>query len=103
MDTSLVSEQERQSPEAVSRLESITFPLDELESGDAWSPVLLELPGAASSLGLAGPPVGLEEGLEESHLCSPEPVLVSGVKFSVWSSPCVDLCSLPTSTYGEVM
>ena len=39
---------------------------------DAWSLVLLELPVATSSLESAGPPVGLEEGLEDSCLCCPE-------------------------------
>ena len=63
MDISLVSKQERQSPEAVSKSESTKFPLDELESEDAWSLVPLELPVAASSFGSASPLVGKEEGL----------------------------------------
>ena len=101
MDTSSVSQQERQSPEAASRSKSAEFPLDELESEDAWSPVLLELPVTASSSGLASHPMGLEEGQEDSHLCCPEPVLVSGIKWSIWSSPHMEVCSLPTSTPGE--
>ena len=61
-----MSEQERQSPEAVSRLESTELPLDELESEDTQSPVLLGLPVTASLSGSAGPQVGLEEGLDDS-------------------------------------
>ena len=67
MDASSVSEQERQSQEVISRLESATFPCDKLESKDAS--VLIELPATASSSGLAGPLVGLEEVLEDSCLC----------------------------------
>ena len=52
MDTSSVSEQERQSLEAVSRLESTEFPLDEPESEGAWSLVLLELPHHQAQLAL---------------------------------------------------
>ena len=40
VDTSSVSKQERQSPEAISRSASAKFPLDNLESEDAWSLVL---------------------------------------------------------------
>ena len=83
MDTLL----ERQSPETVSRSASAKFPLDELESEDTWSPVLLEFPVAALSLGSAGLLLGLEEELEDSHLCCLEPILVSGVKLGIWSSP----------------
>ena len=43
MDISSVSKQERQSLEAVSRLESAMFPLDDPESEDVWSLVLFEL------------------------------------------------------------
>ena len=103
MDTLSVSEQERQSPEAVSRSKSAEFPLDEPESEDAWSLVLLELHATVSSSGLVSPPMGLDEGLKDSHLCCPKQVLVSGVKLGVWSSPCVKLCSLPASALGEVM
>ena len=94
MDTSSVSEQEMQSLEAVYRSEFTKFPLDEPGFEDAWSLVLLELPVTASSSRLASPPMGLEEGLDDSHLCCPELVLVSGVKSSVWSLPCVELCPL---------
>ena len=96
-----MSKQERQSPEALSRSESVEFPLDKLESEDTWSPVLLELPAATSS-GSAGPLVGLEEGLGDSCYCCPESVLVFGVRLGVWSLPHVELCSFPTSTSGEV-
>ena len=94
MDNLSVSEQERQSPEAVSRSESIMFPLDELESEDTWSPVHMELPAAASS-GSAGPLVRLYEGLGDSHHCCPESVLVSDVRSGI--------CSLLTLTSGELM
>ena len=103
MDMSSVSEQERQSPEAVSRSESAMFPLDKPESENVWSSVLFELPVTASSSGSVGSLVGLEEGLEDSCLCHMEPVLVSDVKLGLWSLPCVKLCSLPISTSGEVM
>ena len=69
MDISSVSEQERQSLEAVSRSEPATFPFDEPESEDVWSSVLFELPATASSSGSVGPLVGLQEGLEGSCLC----------------------------------
>ena len=62
-DISSVSKQDRQSLEAVSRPESTELPLEKLESVDTWCPVLLELPATASSLGSAGPLVGLGEGL----------------------------------------
>ena len=61
MDTSLVSKQVRQSPEALSKSESAMFPLDEPESKDAWYPVLFELPTATSSSGLARTLKGLDE------------------------------------------
>ena len=51
MDTSSVSQQERQSPEAVSRLESAMFPLDKPESENVWSQVIFELPVTTSSSG----------------------------------------------------
>ena len=98
-----MSEQERQSSEAVSRLESTKHPLDDMESEDTWSLVVLELLATASSSGSASPLVGLVEGLGHSHCCFPESVLVSGVGLGIWSSPHVELCSLPTSTAGEVM
>ena len=46
MDTLSVSEHVMQSPEAVSKLESATFSLDESESDEVLSPVLCELPAA---------------------------------------------------------
>ena len=101
-DTSSVSEQERQSPEAMSRWESAMFPFDGPKTEDIWSSVLSELPVTALLSGSAGPLVGLEEGLKDCCLCCLEPVLVSGVKSGVWSLPCVELCSLLTSTSGEV-
>ena len=101
MDTSSVSEQERQSPEAVSRSESAMFPLDEPESEDVWSLVLFVLPAITSSLVLARPLMELVEGLEDSCLCHWELVPVSGVKLGIWLSPCVELCSLPASTSEE--
>ena len=87
MDMSSVSEQERQSPEAMSRSELAMFPFDKPETEDVQSAVLFELPVTASSLGLAGSLVGLEEGLEDSCLCHLEPVPVCGVKLGVWSPP----------------
>ena len=86
MDTSSVSKQERQSLEAVSRSESAMFPLDKPESEDLWSPVLFELPVTASSLGLAGPLMGLKEGLEDSCLCQLEPIPDFGVKLDQGST-----------------
>ena len=62
MDSSSVSQQERQSSEAVSKSESAMFPLDEPESEYVWSPVLLELPVAALSSGSARGLMGLEGG-----------------------------------------
>ena len=59
MDTSPVSEQERQSQDAVSMSESAMFPLDKPESEEVWSPVLFELPVNALSLGLAKTLMGL--------------------------------------------
>ena len=103
MDASSVSEKERWSPEALSRSESTMFLFDEPESEDAQSSVLFDLPATASSSGSAGPLVGLEEGLEDSCFCCLESVPVSGVILGIWSSPCVEQCSLPTSTSGEVM
>ena len=104
MDMLLVSEQERQCPEAVSRSESAMFPLDGPGSDDVWSLVFFRLPATDSSSGLTGPLMGLEEGLEDSFvIVAWELDLDSGVKFSVWQSPCVELCSLPTSTSWEVM
>ena len=100
---SSVSEQERQSLEAMCRSESAMFPFGEPESEDAQSSVLFELPMTTLSSGLAGHLVGLEKELEDSCLCCLELVPVSGVKSGVWSSPCVELCSLPTSTSEEVM
>ena len=88
-------------PEAVSRSESAMFPLDEPESKNVWSPGLYELPATASSSGSARALMGLKEGLEDSCLCHPDPVLVSGIKSGVYSSPCVELCLLLTSTSGE--
>ena len=102
MAISLVSEQERQSPEAVPRPESTKHPLDELESEDTQSLALLGLPAATSSLESAGPPVGLEDRLEDSHCGCPELVMVSGVGLGIWLSPHVELCSLLTPTSGEV-
>ena len=102
MDTSSVSEQERQSLAAVSRSESAKFPLNKPESEDAWSLVLLELSTTAPLSGSASPPMGLKEGLDDSHLCCLEPVLVSGVKSGVCSLHHVELCSFPASTLGEV-
>ena len=102
MDTSSVSEQERQSLEAMSRSESAMFPFDKPESEDVWSSVLFELPATASSSGSAGPLVGLEEGLDNPSLCHLGLDLVSGVKLGIWSLPSVELCSLLTSTSGEV-
>ena len=76
------------------------FSLDKSGSEDVWSLVLFTLPATASSSGSARPLMGLEEGLEDSCLCHLEPVLVSGVKSGIWSSPHVQLCSLSTSTSG---
>ena len=101
MDTSSVSEQERQSPEAVSRSESAMFPLDDPKSEDVQSLVLFELPVTVSSSELARPLMGLEDGLEDSCLCHLESVPAPGVKPGILSLPCMELCSLPTSTTGE--
>ena len=98
-----MSEQERQSPEAVSRSESTELPLDNLESEDTWSLVLLGLPAARSTPGLADPLVGPEEGLGDSYCCYLESVLISGVGSGIWLSPHVELCSLLTSTSEEAM
>ena len=76
-------------------------PLDEPESADVWSPVLFELPVTTSLSGLGGPLMGLEEGLEDSCFCHPEPVLVSGVRLGSWLLPHVELCSLPTLPQGR--
>ena len=51
MDTSSLSEQERQSPDAVSKSELAMFPLDEPETEDICSPVLFELPAAIIRIG----------------------------------------------------
>ena len=88
MDTSSVSEQERQSSAAVSSLESAMFPLDKPESEDVWSLVFLELPTTASSSGLARPLMRLEEGLEDFCLCCLELVLVTGVVRCMVIIPC---------------
>ena len=90
MDILSVSEQEMQSPEAVSRSDLTMFPLDKPGSEDVQSSVLFKLPVTASSSGSAGPLLGLEEGLEDSHLCHMEPVSVSGLNWAygccpVWS------------------
>ena len=87
--------------EVASRLESTELPLDP-GSEDTWSLVFLWLPAATSLLGSAGPPVGLEEGLRDYYHCFSESVPVSGVGSGIWSMPCVELCSLLTSTSGEV-
>ena len=79
------------------------FPFDEPESEDSQSSVLFEIPLTASSSGLVGPLVGLEEGLEDSCLCHLEPVPISGVKSGIWSSSSVELCSLLTSTSGQLI
>ena len=79
MDTSSVSKQERQFPEAVSRSESAMYPLDKPESEDVQSPVLFELPAAIPSSGSAL--VGLEGGLEDLCLCFTE----LGLVFSITS------------------
>ena len=71
MDTSSVSEQERQSAEAVSRSESAMFPFDKPESEDVWSSVVFELPATTSSSASAGPLMALEEGLEGLLSLSP--------------------------------
>ena len=102
MDTSLVSEQERQSLEAVSMMESAMFPFEKPESEDVWSSVVFELPVTDSPSGSTRPLVGLDERLEDSCLCCLEPLPVSSVKLGIWSLPCVDLCSLLTSTSVEV-
>ena len=78
-----VSEQERESLEAVSRSESAMFPFEKPESEDVWSSVLFELPVAASSSGSDGPLMGLEEGLMDSCLCHLELGPVSGGKSGV--------------------
>ena len=70
-DTSSVSEHVTQSLEAVSMTESSMFPLGELESDEAWSPVLHGLSAAVLSSGSAMALVGLEWGLAGScSLCS---------------------------------
>ena len=102
-DMSSVSDQERQSLEVISRLESAMFPFDKPESEDVRSSVLLQVPVTDTSSGSTKCLVRLEEGLEDSCLCCLEPVPVSGVKSGIWSSPCVELCSVLISTSGEVM
>ena len=78
MDTSSVSKQEKQSPEAVSKSESI-IPLDESESADVCSLVLFELSMAVPSSGWVRALVGLEGGLEDPSLCYLKLGLVSGI------------------------
>ena len=97
-----MSGQERQSLEAVSRSESTELPFNEMESEDIQYLVVLGLPTTVSSSGSVGPLMGLEEGWGISHCGCPESVLVSGVGLGVWSLPCVEVCSLPTSTSGKV-
>ena len=81
-DTSSVSEQERQSLEAVSKLQSAMFSLGDPESEDVPSPVLFELPAAASPSGLARALMGLG-GLEDSCLHCPKLVPVSGINLGM--------------------
>ena len=57
-----MSEQDKQSPEAVSKSDSAMFPLDEPESEEVQSPVLIELSVAIPSSGLVRVLVGLEGG-----------------------------------------
>ena len=90
-DTSSVSKQERQSAEGVFRSESAMFPLEKPESEDVLCLVLFELPATTLSSGSARALMKLEERLEDSCLCHPEPVLVSGIRSGMWSSPHVDL------------
>ena len=83
MDTSSVSEQKKQFPEASSKSESALFPLDEPESEDVQSLVLFELPAAAPSSGSVRALVGLEGGLEDSCLPCPGLGLVSCINLGV--------------------
>ena len=99
MDMSIVSQQERQFLEAMSRSESAMFPFGKPESEDVWSSVLFELLATALSSGSAEPLVGLEEGLDDSCICHLEPVPVCGVKSGV--SPCVELCSPQPQLLGS--
>ena len=70
-----MSKQEKQSPEAVPKLESAILSLDEPEFEDFQSLVLFQLPTAVPSSGLVRALGGLEGGLEDSCL----PCLVSGI------------------------
>ena len=83
IDTSSVSEQEKQSPEAVSKSESAIFPLDKPESEDVQSLVLFELPVAVLSSGSVRALVGLEWGIEDSCLHCSELGMVSGINSGV--------------------
>ena len=102
MDTSSVSEHEMQSSEAVSKLESATFSLDELESSEAWSPVLHRLPAAVPSSGSMKALVGLEGGLVGScpHCSKLGPA--SSTNLGMFSSCHAELCSILTSTSWEL-
>ena len=71
-DTSPVSEQEKQSPEPVSKSESPMFPLDEPESEDVQPLVLFELPVTIPLSGLVRALVGPRRGLEDSCLHCPQ-------------------------------
>ena len=83
MDTSSVSQQEKQSPEAVSKSESAMFPLDEPESEDVQSLVLFELSEAIPASGSVRVLVELEGGLEDSYLHCLELGLVSDINSSM--------------------
>ena len=75
----------------------VHVPSDEPESEGVQSSVLFGLPVTALSLGSAGPPVGLGEGPGDFCLGHLGPVW--SVRSGIWSLPCGELCSLPTSNF----
>ena len=91
-----------QSPEAVSISESATSSLDESESDEAWSLVLLKLPAAVASSGSAVALVGLEGQLVGSCPCcclKLDPAYSTNLHVSL--PPCTELCSVLALTSWE--
>ena len=110
--TSSVSEHVKQSPEANSILELATFSINTSKSDEAllwlvslslsWSLVLLEVPTTIPSSGSAVALVWLEEELVGSCPCGLELGPASSTNLDVFSSPFVELHSLPTLTSWEL-
>ena len=103
MVTWSVSQHVMQSLEAVSISESATSSLDESESDEAWSPVILELPATVPSAGSVVALVGLEWELVGSCPCYCLKVgPASGTNLGMSSLPCAELCSILSSTSWEL-